>query len=476
MRSVVSVGLVGACLGAASLLSLTYVSHHARTRDATDLEATMRALLERGEQLWHASCPVQEVDGACLELAPAPQSSALPTHCGPGSQRAWIVVPRDAATKAAALAAFAGVIDRLGARGPATVGRLELRYDLGIAKLYEGDELREAALALPIPELDLAAWLNMRAAARDRAAAKYAEVLEAGDAKTSLAAAARSAQLANDFADELFTSAIPSSVRTGELAEDRIDAYCDALTAAAEPVLASAAEKYAACFAKANELDWFSSWSTLCERALERLEPAQYPALSELRRRPELDQPTPFTLTADRYTNGLYYAHFGAFDEALRSFEAAIAGDPSAVMPRIDAGLLSLQVRRFDVAKQLFASAVELAPTSYDAVIGLGIAQRGLGDLDGAEASYARARDLDPSRGDAYYDLAVLYKDFRANAVSDPDPATALRRSRAMYAHARELFGQFLGATVSPGDRDEAQTAIGDCDKLMKQIDTVIAG
>jgi tetratricopeptide (TPR) repeat protein len=447
------------------------MSHHARTRDATDLEATMRALIERGEQLWHASCPVQEVDGACLELAPATQS-----HCGPASQRAWIVVPRDAATKAAALAAFAGVIDRVGAWVPATVGRQELRHDLGLAKLYEGDELREAALATPRPTgLELAAWLTTRAGARDRAAEKYAEVFAAGDPRASLAAAARSAQLADDFADDLFTLAIPSSLRSGELAEDRIDAYCDALTAAAEPVLASAVDKYAACFANANELDRVSDWSALCERALERLEPAKYPALSELRRRAERDAPVSVALTADNYTNGLYYVRLGALVEALRSFVAAIDGDPSAVMPRIDAGLVSLELRRFDAAKRLFASAVELAPTSYDAVIGLGIAQRGLGDLDGAEASYARARDLDPSRGDAYYDLAILYKDFRPTAVSDPDPATALRRSRAMYAHARELFGQFLGATRSPIERDEARTAIGDCDKLMKQIDTAIA-
>ncbi len=475
MRSLVAVGLLSGLVGAVGLFSLTLVSRHPCVEDS-DINATIDASLELGEQLWRASCPVHEIDGACIELGPAveAQPGALPTHCDPASTRHRIVVPRDARKKAAALAAFADVIDRL-AWLPMTGGHPELRYDLGLAKLYEGDALREDALAIAFPkDLDvthrLGAWLETRTAAREHAAAKYAEVLAGRETKTMIAASARNAQLAEDVADQLFTLEIPSSVRTGELAENKVDAYCDAMTAAAEPALATAVDMYVACFAKATELDWFSEWSTLCETALERLEPEQYPALNELRRRPGHDNPTSFGLTADNYANGLNDARRGALDEALRSFQAAIARDPSSVLPWIDAGLVTLEFRRYGFAKQLFARAVELAPTNYDALIGLGIAERGLRDLDGAEASYERARDSDPIRGDAYYNLGILYKDFRATLASGPDPVTALRRSLAMYERARELFTQFLDKTSRPSERNDAQAAIADCDKAMKQI------
>ncbi len=423
---------------------------------AVDAGAAIAASTKLGELLWHASCPVQEVDGACIAL----DLAVPPVHCGPESKRAAIAVPRDARKKAAALAVFADVIRR--GDDP------ELRYDLALAKLYEGDALREAALEIAFPkDLDFEptdnavnqasaqrfdAWLKARLAARDLAAAKYAEVLGMHEPATTIAASARTAQLVEDFADQLFEIEIPASIRTGEHADDKVDAYCDKMTAVAEPVLTAAIDSYAACLAKATALDWFSEWSALCETALNRLEPAQFPALNELHLTTDLD-----------------YAHQNALTQA------AIVAAPGSAQPRIDAGRLALQVRKYDVAKQRFAEAVALSPDRYDAVIGLGIAQRGLGDLDGAEASYETARGIDPTKGDAYYDLGVLYKDFRANAQGDRDASSGLRRALAMYEHARGLFTQFLDRTASPSDQAAAKTNIDDCTKLMTQIEAFLA-
>jgi tetratricopeptide (TPR) repeat protein len=495
MRSVVMVGLLGGLAGAVGLMSLTVLPRPAE--DAADVEPTLHpaigASLALGERLWHAACPVEEVDGACIELAPAVNTppGGLPTRCGDSAMRHWIVIPRDADTKAAALALFADVIDRLGAWAPTNP---ELRYDLGLARLYEGDALREAALAFAAPtDLDFdpepgheavrqrslqrfRAWLDARGAARERAAAKYAEVVAGKQPRTIVAAAARGAQLAEDVADQLFTLDIPSSLRTGERAVDRVEAYCDTVVEIADPALTAAADGYVACFAKATELDEFSAWSTLCETALERLRPAQYPMLNELRRRPERDAPASRSPTADDYAIGLHDAGRGALVDALHHFEAAIADDPSSIMPWIDAGLIALQLRKYDAAARLFARAVELAPASYDALVGLGIARRGLGDLDGAEASYEKARASDPTRGDAYYDLGLLYKDFRAMVAGDPDPVIALHRSRVMYRRGRELFAQFLDHTGRPSDQADALTQIGWCDRSIAQIDTFLAG
>lgn len=172
---------------------------------------------------------------------------------------------------------------------------------------------------------------------------------------------------------------------------------------------------------------------------------------------------------------GLYFMHRGSLNEALASFNQAVEGDPSFVEARVNAGLLTLGFRKYDSAKELFSKAVELQNKHYDAVIGLGIALRGLKDFDGSEAQYKKARDIDPRRSDSYYNLGVLYKDFRANQQNDPDPIKALRASQAQYRQAKEFFGQALDKQGSAADKAEAKQNIGDCDKVIKQLDKAIA-
>jgi tetratricopeptide (TPR) repeat protein len=167
---------------------------------------------------------------------------------------------------------------------------------------------------------------------------------------------------------------------------------------------------------------------------------------------------------------GLYYMHRGSLNQALQSFEAAVAGDPKFVEARINAGLLTLGFRKYDVAKDHFTAALSVAPKNYDATIGLGIAQRGLNDLDGAEKSYKAAMQIDSSRGDAYYNLGVLYKDFKANKQNDPDQIQALRKSVQVYGQAKDFFNTFLSKQGSEADKNEAKENIKDCDKVMKQL------
>jgi len=171
---------------------------------------------------------------------------------------------------------------------------------------------------------------------------------------------------------------------------------------------------------------------------------------------------------------GLYYMHRGALNEALASFSAAVQGDPKFAEARINAGQLTLNFRKYDVAKEMFQKALEVAPKSYDATIGLGIAMRGLNDFDGAEKQYNLAKGLDPKRDDAYFNLGVLYKAFKANKVNDSDPIKALRQSQDMYRKAKDFFTQGLDKDGDPADKQEAKNNIGDCDKVVKQLDAAI--
>jgi len=68
-----------------------------------------------------------------------------------------------------------------------------------------------------------------------------------------------------------------------DLAQDKVDAYCDALTTAAEPLAQKSLEAFGACLSKSTELGWFSDWSKLCERELGQIKPEEFPTASELR-------------------------------------------------------------------------------------------------------------------------------------------------------------------------------------------------
>jgi tetratricopeptide (TPR) repeat protein len=171
---------------------------------------------------------------------------------------------------------------------------------------------------------------------------------------------------------------------------------------------------------------------------------------------------------------GLYWMHRGALNQALAAFSAAVDADPKFVEARVNAGLLTLGFRKYDAAKELFAKALEIQPKNYTAIIGLGIALRGMNDLDGAEKQYKLAEQVNPQRGDAYYNMGVLYKDFRANHPKSNDPIGSLQEQQGTYKQAREFFQQFMDKDGSPADKQEAKNNMGDCDKVVKQLDNAI--
>ena len=126
---------------------------------------------------------------------------------------------------------------------------------------------------------------------------KFSEVLAIKDNANSIAAAARLGQVTQDFADQLFTAEIPPEVRKSQvidgydLAQDKVDAYCDALTTAAEPLAEKSLTAYGACLQKSTDLGWFSDWSKLCERELGQIKPEEFPTASELRGDPNQVSP-----------------------------------------------------------------------------------------------------------------------------------------------------------------------------------------
>ena len=136
---------------------------------------------------------------------------------------------------------------------------------------------------------------------------------------------------------------------------------------------------------------------------------------------------------------GLYYMHRDALNEALQRFQSAVDGDPKFVEARINVGLLDArlpQVRRREGAVQQGdrARAEELRRVHRPRHR----AARPQGPRRRRGAVQEGARQLDPRRGDAYYNLGVLYKDFRANKQR-PDPIKA-SASQTCTGKAKDFF------------------------------------
>lgn len=155
--------------------------------------------------------------------------------------------------------------------------------------------------------------------------------------------------------------------------------------------------------------------------------------------------------------------------QALDEFQRAVALDGTLVEARMNVGNIVLGFRKYEEAAQQFTAVLEQQPRNYDATIGLGIAQRGLKQLDQAEKSYKKATELEVGRAEAYFNLGVLYKDFRANDTQD---------LRAAQGHYRTAIRYFQQAQGKPAVHDElqrdARDNISDCEKNLRSLDDAI--
>jgi tetratricopeptide (TPR) repeat protein len=270
-----------------------------------------------GLNLWEQSCKVKQLDGSCVtivrERAISTQkqkrkkgASEQPKQCGPESKIKLTVVKRDDRKVRDALAAFAAASREFEKTGGKTGGdEAGARYYYAQSKFAVADKDFEAYLELKFPQglnfdpdprrkaiadksrKRFDEWVAQRKKIGGAARAKYDEILQIKDAATSIATYARIAQISQNLSDALFTAAIPEDVRTGEFADEKVEAFCDRMSEVAEPLDKTALDAYGVCLNKSTELGWFSEWSKMCERELGQINPNEYPTASELRAKPE---------------------------------------------------------------------------------------------------------------------------------------------------------------------------------------------
>ncbi len=145
-------------------------------------------------------------------------------------------------------------------------------------------------------------------------------------------------------------------------------------------------------------------------------------------------------------TWGLIKAYKGDVIMALRYFEKAITLDPDLFEAQMNFGEVTISFRGYEDGRRAFARAVELRPEDYDAIIGLGTALRGLGQFDEAQQQYERAKEIDGRRPEAYFNLGILYQDYRSGSVAD-------------LREAKDYFSEFLKRA---GNDPEFRSAVQD--------------
>jgi TolA-binding protein len=105
----------------------------------------------------------------------------------------------------------------------------------------------------------------------------YARVKSTGSPYWVLAAAARSAMVNSNFADQLYRADVPEEIKT----EDDYYAYCDQLATYADEAMKRALDAFRYCIERSKEFQYFNEFSRLCEQEMEQQDADTYPATNE---------------------------------------------------------------------------------------------------------------------------------------------------------------------------------------------------
>jgi hypothetical protein len=208
---------------------------------------------ELGQHLWNQSCPIETIDGVCGHRAAATTVATCASRSKDMSEAPLIIVTRDAANVQAAMAAWTDVRIEFERHQAELLGdpTAVATYQLALSALQA--PAFEAYLALQFPSqlnfdpadpLRLNAsfaaftqWVQVKSTAGQNLRAGFAEITALGNDSVI---AARAAATFENFAAAMMHGEIPISIRTGEFAEEKSQAYCDALEAQAKPLRAAA--------------------------------------------------------------------------------------------------------------------------------------------------------------------------------------------------------------------------------------------
>jgi tetratricopeptide (TPR) repeat protein len=130
--------------------------------------------------------------------------------------------------------------------------------------------------------------------------------------------------------------------------------------------------------------------------------------------------------------------------------------NPAFNEARLNLAALSLNNRDYKTAEENFHAVLEAQPKNYEAALGLGVALRGAKKIDEAEAQYNEALKLDASNPSSYFNLGLLYQEYKDG--QKPTLQKAQSYYRQFLSHASSTTGDNL--------QREAQKRIKDIDEI----------
>jgi len=146
---------------------------------------------------------------------------------------------------------------------------------------------------------------------------------------------------------------------------------------------------------------------------------------------------------------------------AIGQFKKAVAMNPSLAEARLNLAVLSLNNRDYNTAEENFRSVLEMQPKNFEAAIGLGVALRGNKKIDEAETQYNSAQKLDPSSPWSYFNLGLIYQDYKDG--QKPSLHKAQDYYRQFLSHANDKTSEPL--------KREAEKRIKDIDEIYVALD-----
>lgn len=288
-----------------------------------------------GQSLWRQSCSKELLYDSCLTVKRKKATAGedkrekakklraktkkkkndIPRHCGSSTQGLITIHARDKKKADQAQTHFSTVL-KLGKKKveipPTEYERIDAyKNAVGMSMVYQADRKYEEYLKIEIPtdlefyvedykkDSGLPKWereYKEQVAKKADSEKRFGEFFQSktklgGElvkqytaVKSSkspfwvLAAAARTAVLSQNFADQLYRAEVPKSIKT----EDQYFVYCDSLADYATGPQKIAVGAFTYCLEKSTEFQYFNQFSRMCEEELQQRNPDQYPATNEL--------------------------------------------------------------------------------------------------------------------------------------------------------------------------------------------------
>lgn len=141
----------------------------------------------------------------------------------------------------------------------------------------------------------------------------------------------------------------------------------------------------------------------------------------------------------------------GEWNDAVRCYREAIAGNPGDAPSHVGLGFASIQLGDRDSARRALERAIVLDDASFDAHYLLGCLARDAGDKDAAITYFRDAIDRKPDFVEAHRDLIML-------AIVHAPASAKIAAARAVEAFPRsgEFWFYLAGASEASGDAEAA--------------------